>query len=899
MPQDTFKSLRDFTPSPGKSGKYYSLAALEGAGLGKISRLPRSIRVVLEALLRQCDGKKITEEHVKQLAAWQANGARTTEIPFIVVRIVLQDLIGFGTLNDLSAMRNAAARLGVPPGNIEPLVPVDVVVDHSVEIDVHNSPDAVQRNQEIEFKRNAERYLFVKWAQGAFKTVRVVPPGNGIIHQINMEYLSKGVWEKDGVYFPDTVFGTDSHTTMVNGIGIVAWGVGGIEAEAGMLGQPNAFLTPDVVGCHMTGRLREGVTATDLALTVTELMRKAKVVGKFVEFYGEGATNLTAADRCTVANMAPEYGATMGYFPVDEKTIEYFRTTGRDAALVSAIEAYYKAQGMWGMPKKGEIDYSQVIELDLNSIVPSLSGPKRPQDRVSLPDLGSNFDMLFAAPTDKNGYARPAADLTRREATGHAFDVGHGDVLIASITSCTNTSNPALLIAAGLLAKRAAEKGLMPHPRIKTSLAPGSKVVTAYLRDAGLLAPLEKLGFGVVAYGCTTCMGAAGPLDAKIEEAVVSKDLVTAAVLSGNRNFEARVHANLRANYLASPALVVAYALAGTVRTDLTKDPLGKDKDGKPVYLKDLWPTDAEVAALLKFASNAEHFRREYGDLSGNKKLWDAIPTIEGAVFKWDAKSTFIKEPPFFDGVTKTPGKVTDITGARALAILGDSITTDHISPSTKIRPGTPAGKWLEPFKDHPPADWGHFGVRRCNHELMVRGTFANVRLRNQVAPGTEGPITKVQPTGEQMTIFEASEIYRAKNTPLVIFGGDDYGMGSSRDWAAKGVQLLGVRAVIVKSFERIHRANLIGMGVVPLQFKPGTDVKSLNITGTEAFTIEGLAGGNVKPMQDVTMTITRADGSTQKVPLTLRIDTGIEVDYLKHGGILPYVLRDLVSAAA
>ena len=897
MPQDTFKTLRDFTPSPGKTGKYHSLAALEEAGLGKISRLPRSIRVVLEALVRQCDGKKITEEHVKALAAWQAHGERTMEIPFIVVRIVLQDLIGFGTLNDLSAMRAAAERLGVPPGNIEPLVPVDVVVDHSVEIDVYNRPDAVQRNQEIEFKRNAERYLFVKWAQGAFKTVRVVPPGNGIIHQINMEHLSRGVFEKNGVWFPDTVFGTDSHTTMVNGIGIVAWGVGGIEAEAGMLGQPNAFLTPDVVGCHMRGKLREGVTATDLALTVTELMRKTKVVGKFVEFYGAGASALTAADRCTVANMAPEYGATMGYFPVDEKTVDYFRTTGREPEQVAAIEAYFKAQNMFGMPKPGDIDYSQVIELDLDSIVPSLSGPKRPQDRVSLPDLGRNFDMLFATPTDKNGYARPAADLDRREATGHAFDVGHGDVLIASITSCTNTSNPALLIAAGLLAKRAVEKGLMPHPRIKTSLAPGSKVVTAYLRDAGLLPSLEKLGFGVVAYGCTTCMGAAGPLDAKIEDAVVSKDLVTCAVLSGNRNFEARVHANLRANYLASPALVVAYALAGTVRTDLTKEPLGKDKDGKPVYLKDLWPTDAEVAALLKFAANAEHFRREYGDLSGNKALWDAIPTIEGAVFKWDEKSTFIKEPPFFEGVTRTPGKVTDIVGARALAILGDSITTDHISPSTKIRPGTPAGKWLSNY-DAPPADWGHFGVRRCNHELMVRGTFANVRLRNQVTPGTEGPITKVQPGGEQMTIFEASEIYRAKNTPLVIFGGDDYGMGSSRDWAAKGVQLLGVRAVIVKSFERIHRANLIGMGVLPLQFKSGDSVASLGINGSETFAIEGINGGNVKPLQDVTMVIGRADGSTQRVTLTLRIDTGIEVDYLKHGGILPYVLRDLVAAA-
>jgi len=898
MAQDTFKTLSDFTPSPGRKGRYHSLAALEAAGLGKISRLPCSIRVVLEALVRHCDGKLVTEEHVRALAAWQAKGKRTTEIPFIVVRIVLQDLIGFGTLNDLSAMRAAAGRLGMSPGSIEPLVPVDVVVDHSVEIDVFNTPDAVQRNQQIEFKRNAERYAFVKWAQGAFKTVRVVPPGNGIIHQINMEYLSRGVWEKDGLYFPDTVFGTDSHTTMVNGIGVVGWGVGGIEAEAGMLGQPNAFLTPDVVGCHMTGKLREGVTATDLALTVTELMRKAKVVGKFVEFFGEGAAALTAADRCTVANMAPEYGATMGYFPVDDKTLDYFRTTGRTPDHVAAIESYYKTQGLFGMPKSGEIDYSEIINLDLGSIVPSLSGPKRPQDRVNLPDLGRGFDALFSAPTDKNGYARPASDLERRVPSGHdGFDVGHGDVLISSITSCTNTSNPALLIAAGLLAKKAVEKGLKVGPRVKTSLAPGSKVVTAYLRDAGLLPYLEKLGYGVVAYGCTTCMGAAGPLDAKIEEAVVSKDLVTCAVLSGNRNFEARVHANLRANYLASPALVVAYGIKGTVRTDLTKDPLGTGSDGKPVYLKDVWPSDAEVASLLKFAANAEHFRREYGDLSGNKALWEAIPTVEGAVYKWDPKSTFIKEPPFFDGVTRTPGKVTDVKGARALAILGDSITTDHISPSTKIKPGTPAGKWLEPFGT-PPSEWGHFGVRRCNHELMVRGTFANVRLRNAVAPGTEGPITKHQPDGAQMTIFEASELYQKAGTPLVIFGGEDFGMGSSRDWAAKGIQLLGVRAVIVKSFERIHRANLIGMGVVPLQFKPGTDVKSLGIDGTETFDIQGIDGGNVKPLQDVTMVITRKDGSKQNVPLTLRIDTGIEVDYLKHGGILPYVLRGLLAAA-
>ena len=628
-------------------------------------------------------------------------------------------------------------------------------------------------------------------------------------------------------------------------------------------------------------------------------MRKAKVVGKFVEFFGEGAGALTAADRCTVANMAPEYGATMGYFPVDAKTLDYFRTTGRDADHVNAIEAYYKAQGLFGMPKAGDIDYTQVIELDLASIVPSLSGPKRPQDRVNLPDLGRGFDALFSAPTDKNGYARPVADLERRVPSGHAgFDVGHGDVLIASITSCTNTSNPALLIAAGLLAKRAVERGLKVSPRVKTSLAPGSKVVTRYLRDAALLPYLEKLGFGVVAYGCTTCMGAAGPLDANIEEAVVSNDLVTAAVLSGNRNFEARVHVNLRANYLASPALVVAYGIAGTVRIDLSKEPLGTGTDGKPVYLRDVWPSDAEVAALMKFAANAEHFRREYGDLSGAKELWEAIPTIEGAVYEWDAKSTFIKEPPFFDNVTREPGKVTDIKGARALAILGDSITTDHISPSSKIKTGTPAGKWLEGYHS-PPSEWGHFGVRRCNHELMVRGTFANVRLRNQVAPGTEGPVTRHQPSGEQMTIFEASERYLASGTPLVIFGGDDYGMGSSRDWAAKGVQLLGVKAVIVKSFERIHRANLVGMGVLPLQFKAADSVQSLRINGSELFAIEGINGGNVRPLQDVTLVITRTDGAIQRVPLTLRVDTVIEVDYLKHGGILPYVLRQIVAEAA
>ena len=896
MTHNLFDTLKEFKAGGGRSGKFYSLPQLAKT-FPNVDRLPVSIRIVLEAVLRTCDGKKVTEEHVRQLAAWKPTAARVDEIPFIVSRVVLQDFTGVPLLADLAAMRSVAVRMNRNPKTIEPLVPVDLVVDHSVMIDHYGSRDSLDLNMKLEFQRNRERYEFMKWGMQAFDTFRVVPPGFGIVHQVNLEYLARGVHQKDGIYYPDTLVGTDSHTTMINGIGVVGWGVGGIEAEAGMLGQPVYFLTPDVVGVHLKGRLREGVTATDLVLTVTEMLRKAKVVGKFVEFFGEGTESLSVPDRATIANMAPEYGATMGYFPVDEKTVDYFRMTGREPELVSAIEAYYKAQGMFGMPRPGEIDYTEVIELDLGSVVPSLSGPKRPQDRVNLPDLGRNFDTLFSAPLEKNGYGRPASDLDRRVPTGHPdLDVGHGDVLIASITSCTNTSNPALLLAAGLLARRAVEKGLTVSPRVKTSLAPGSRVVTAYLRDAGLLPHLEKLGFGVVAYGCTTCMGASGPLDPKIEDAVVRQDLVTCAVLSGNRNFEARVHANLRANYLASPALVVAYAIAGTVRTDLTRDPLGKDRDGKPVYLKDLWPSDAEVASLMKFATNAEHFRREYGDLSGNRKLWEAIPTIEGAIYQWDEKSTFIREPPFFEGVTRTPGKVSDIRGARALAILGDSITTDHISPSTRIKPGTPAGKWLEPYGS-PPSEWGHFGTRRCNHELMVRGTFANVRLRNAMAPGTEGPITRVQPGGEQMTIFEASEIYRARNTPLVIFGGEDYGMGSSRDWAAKGVQLLGVKAVIVKSFERIHRANLIGMGVVPLQFKAGDDVKTLGIDGSETFTIEGIEGGNIKPMQDVTMTITRADGSTRKVPLTLRIDTGIEVEYLKHGGILPYVLRELLAA--
>ena len=896
MSHNLFDSLKEFTFGPSGRGKYYALPALEAAGLGKVSRMPYSLRVVLESVLRNCDGKRVTEAHVRDLAAWQPNAPRTTEIPFVLARILLQDMAGFPALNDFAAMRATAQRLGSDPKRIEPLVPVDLVVDHSVEVDVHGAPDAVQRNMEIEFERNGERYAFLKWGKQAFSGVRIVPPGNGIVHQVNLEYLARGVCEKDGVFYPDTLVGTDSHTTMVNGIGVVGWGVGGIEAEAGMLGQPIYFLTPDVVGVHMTGKLREGVTATDLVLTVTEMLRKARVVAKFVEYFGEGASSLSATDRAVVANMSPDYGATIGYFGIDEKTIEYFRMTGRDPALVDAIEGYYRAQGMFGIPRKGAIDYTQVLELDLASVVPSVSGPKRPQDRIDLPKIKSRFTELLSAPLAQGGYGKKADELTKRFAAAHAtHDVGHGDVLIAAITSCTNTSNPNALLAAGLLARKAVEKGLRPNARVKTSLAPGSKVVTAYLRDAGLLPYLEQLGFHVVAYGCTTCMGNAGPLDAAIEEAVVKNDVVGCAVLSGNRNFEARVHQSLKANFLMSPPLVVAFALAGTVRIDMTAEPIGTGTDGKPVFLRDIWPSDAEIAGVLRFATNAQNYRREYGDLSGAKQLWEAIPESKGAVFQWQPKSTYILEPPFFEGFGMQPGKLTDIRGARALGIYGDSLTTDHISPVAPIRLNTPAGQWLT---EHHAREMNTFGARRCNHEVMMRGTFANVRIKNLMAPGTEGGVTLHQPSGEKLPVHEAAARYREEGVPLVVFAGEEYGTGSSRDWAAKGPQMLGIRAVVARGYERIHRSNLIGMGILPCQFKGNDSVGALKIDGSETYDLTGIAG-DLQPMQDVTLVIQRKDGSTQRVTLTLRVDTAIEAEYLKHGGILHYVLREIVAQAA
>jgi aconitate hydratase len=898
MAHNAFNTLKTFQPAAGKTGQFYSLPALAGT-FPNVKRLPVSIRIVLESVLRNVDGKKVAEEHVRQLASWGANASRTDEIPFVLARIVLQDFTGVPLLADLAAMRNVAAKMGKNPKVIEPLVPVDLVVDHSVQIDHYGGPDALDLNMKLEFDRNRERYEFMKWGMQAFDTFKVVPPGIGIVHQVNLEYLARGVHQKAGIYYPDTLVGTDSHTTMINGIGVVGWGVGGIEAEAGMLGQPVYFLTPDVVGVNLTGKLREGVTATDFALTVTEMLRKAKVVGKFVEFFGEGAETLAVPDRATIANMAPEYGATMGFFPVDARTIEFFRNTGRTAEEVCALEAYFKAQGLFGMPKKGELDYSTVVELDLGSIRPSVAGPKRPQDRIDLGNLKAKFTELFAKPVAENGFAKKPEDLAKRVKTPDGIDIGSGDVLIAAITSCTNTSNPSVLIAAGLLAKKAVAKGLTVKKHIKTSLAPGSRVVTEYLRAAGLLPSLEQLGFNVAAYGCTTCIGNAGPLAEPVEKAVVDNDLVCAAVLSGNRNFEARIHPNIRANFLASPPLVVAYAIAGTVLRNLETEPLGQGRDG-PVYLKDVWPTSDEISALLRFATDPAVFARLYSNLGTANPLWAGIAASSGQVYNWP-KSTYIAEPPFFQGFGMSAGKAADVRAARVLGIFGDSVTTDHISPAGSIKDTSPAGKYLIGNNVMKP-DFNSYGARRGNHEVMMRGTFANVRIKNLMMPlkadgsRVEGGLTVLQPSGEQMSIYEAAMKYVAAGTPTVVFGGEEYGTGSSRDWAAKGTQLLGVKAVVARSFERIHRSNLVGMGVLPCQFKGSDSAESLGIKGNESIDVVGLEKG-IRPQMDVTLVIHRADGTAREVPVLLRIDTPIEVDYYLHGGILPFVLRELVAA--
>jgi aconitate hydratase len=903
MSHNTLDTLREFKFSGSKKAQLYSLPALQKS-LGKnIDRLPVSIRIVLESVLRNCDGKKVTEAHVRQLANWKPNAARTDEIPFVVARVVLQDFTGVPLLADLAAMRGVAEKMGKNPKNIEPLVPVDLVVDHSVQIDHFREKNALDLNMKLEFQRNNERYQFMKWGMQAFDTFGVVPPGFGIVHQVNLEYLARGVHQRDGVYYPDTLVGTDSHTTMINGIGVVGWGVGGIEAEAGMLGQPVYFLTPDVVGVNLTGVLREGVTATDLVLTITEMLRKEKVVGKFVEFFGEGTASLSLTDRATIANMAPEYGATMGFFPVDEATIDYFHGTGRTKAEIDAFEAYFKAQNLFGIPKAGDIDYSKVVKLDLTSVAPSLAGPKRPQDRIEIGHVKSTFRDLFAKPVADNGFNKKAEDLDAEYTNADGVHLKNGDVLIAAITSCTNTSNPSVLLAAGLLAKKAVAAGLTVAPHIKTSLAPGSRVVTKYLESAGLLSDLETLGFGVTAYGCTTCIGNAGDLTPAMNEAIVKNDVVAAAVLSGNRNFEARIHPNIRANFLASPPLVVAYAIAGNVTIDLMTEPLGKGKNGRDIYIGDIWPTSAEINKLMKHAMNAKTFKDNYADVKGAPgKLWEDIRGVaSGEVYNWP-KSTYIAEPPFFGDFEMQPkAAATRITGARALGVFGDSITTDHISPAGSIKESSPAGKWLL-ANGVLKADFNSYGSRRGNHEIMMRGTFANVRIKNLMIPAQpdgsriEGGLTIHQPTGQEMSIYDAAMKYVADDVPTMIFAGEEYGTGSSRDWAAKGTQLLGVKVVVARSFERIHRSNLVGMGVLPLQFIGSDSVSSLGITGDERFDLLGLEN-DIKPQQEVTLVIHRANGQSQQVKLLLRIDTPIEVDYYHHGGILPFVLRQLLAA--
>ena len=899
---DINRYIQKFDDGTKKGGKFYSLPLLEKDGIGPISRLPVSIRIVLESVLRNCDGKRVEEADIVAVSNWKAVAERKDEIPFVVARIVLQDFTGVPLLVDLAAMRSAVERLSRNPGIIEPLVPVDLVVDHSVQVDHWSTPQALHLNMEMEFKRNRERYEFLKWGMQAFKTFKVVPPGIGIVHQVNLEYLAKGVLEKDGVYYPDTLVGTDSHTTMINGLGVVGWGVGGIEAEAGMLGQPVYFLTPDVVGVHVTGSLVAGVTATDLVLRVTELLRKAKVVGKFVEFFGEGARSLSVTDRATIANMAPEYGATMGFFPVDEETCKYLLATGREESLVNALRNYFKAQDLFGIPESGQIDYSMELELDLATVDVAVAGPRRPQDRVLLGKLKESFTEFFQKPPTESGYNKSVKDLGKRYAVKDGSvpvvkDLGHGDVLIAAITSCTNTSNPSVMLAAGLLAKNAVNAGLTVKPYVKASLAPGSRVVTDYLAKTGLQPYLDQLGFNLVGYGCTTCIGNSGPLDPQVEDTVTKNDLIAASVLSGNRNFEARIHQSIKANFLMSPPLMVAFALAGHVDIDLTSEPIGTNTAGTEVFLKDIWPSVEDVGNAMKASLDPETFRRLYSDFSAENPLWNNIPSTVGQVYRWDPQSTYIQEPPFFIGFTLEKGSIRDIKGARALAIVGDSVTTDHISPAGSIKPTSPGGLYLQE-KGVSIADFNSYGSRRGNDRVMTRGTFANVRLKNLMVPGVEGGVTIYQPDGKQMSIFDASTAYQQANVPLVVFAGTEYGTGSSRDWAAKGTRLLGVNVVIAESFERIHRSNLVGMGVLPCQFKEGANAQVLKLDGTEVFDVVGFEAGIV-PQQDVLLVIHRKSGPLESVPLTLRIDTPIEVEYYLHGGILPYVLRELLAGQA
>lgn len=925
---DSFGSRAQLKTAHG-SYEIFRLAALEQRGI-KLSRLPYSLRILLENLLRHEDGKSVTAEDIEFLARWDAKAEPSREIAYMPARVLMQDFTGVPAIVDLAAMRDAMKVLGGDPQKINPLQPAELVIDHSVQVDEYGTTNSYSINTLLEFERNRERYAFLKWGQSAFDNFSAVPPGMGICHQVNLEYLARVVFtaEAGGVAraYPDTLVGTDSHTTMINGLGVLGWGVGGIEAEAAMLGQPVSMLVPQVVGFKLTGKLREGATATDLVLTVTQMLRKLGVVGKFVEFYGPGVSDLALADRATIANMAPEYGATCGIFPVDAETLRYLRLSGRDAKQIALVEAYYKEQGMFHTADAPEAEYSQTLSLDLATVEPSVAGPRRPQDRVLLKEVGASFaeqlPALLGPAANAAGTKRPVQrweaegghDQQASEAAhGHApftsvkerFGVDvepyldHGSIVIAAITSCTNTSNPSVMIAAGLLAKKAVEKGLSVPPWVKTSLAPGSRVVTDYYEKAGLLPYLNKLRFDVVGYGCTTCIGNSGPLPADVSKAIEQHGLVAVSVLSGNRNFEGRISSDVRANYLMSPPLVVAYALAGRIGHDFASEPIGKGKDGQPVYLKDIWPTQQEVAAAIEHSIDSEIFRKEYATVADGDQNWQQLQFPAGEVYHWEQDSTYIRKAPYFDGMGAEPASVKDIAGARVLAVLGDSVTTDHISPAGSIKANSPAGKYL---LEHgvKPADFNSYGSRRGNHEVMVRGTFANVRLRNKLAPGTEGGVTRLLPEGEPMSIYDASVVYAERKTPLVILAGKEYGSGSSRDWAAKGPRLLGVRVAIAESFERIHRSNLVGMGILPLQFAEGQNVESLGLTGEETYDIVGLVErleSKFATGRTVTVKATAADGKVKSFEARVRIDTPQEILYYQHGGILQYVLRGLASA--
>jgi aconitate hydratase len=895
-------STRTALKTPSGQMVYYRLDALEKQGIGSISSLPFSIKVLLESVLRNDNGFEIRDEDVVNLARWSPAPSEGQEMPFKPARVILQDFTGVPSLVDLAALRSAMQRMGSNPARIQPAIPVDLVIDHSVQVDSFGSTQALRINADLEFERNRERYEFIRWGQAAFKNFRAVPPATGIVHQVNLEYLAKGVLtrEMDGqqVIFPDSLVGTDSHTTMINGLGVVGWGVGGIEAEAVMLDQPIYMTTPEVIGFKLTGRLPEGATATDLVLVVTQMLRAKGVVGKFVEFYGAGLSTLSLPDRATLANMAPEYGATMGFFPVDAETLRYLTLTGRSPELVETVSQYMRAQGLFRTDNSPDPAFTDTLELDMSTVEPSLAGPKRPQDRIRLSGMREKFHEALVAPVDQRGFALSASDLAKRveirlNGDGRKCQIGHGTVAIAAITSCTNTSNPSVMVAAGLLAKKAVEHGLSVPPHVKTSLAPGSRVVTAYLQEAGLMPYLEQLGFYVVGYGCTTCIGNSGPLPEAVSEAVEKNKLVAAAVLSGNRNFEGRINPYVRANYLASPPLVVAYAIAGTVDIDLVNEPVGTTAQGEPVYLRDIWPSQQEIADAVAASLKPEMFEQQYSNVYDGNETWNAIPVTDSEVYDWGSDSTYIQEPPFFVDLPVTPEPLSGVRGARVLALFGDSITTDHISPAGSIALNSPAAEYLMSLGVEP-EDFNTYGTRRGNDRVMVRGTFANIRLKNRLVPGIEGGVTVHLPDGEQMSIFEASERYRAEGVPLAVIAGKEYGTGSSRDWAAKGVQLLGVRAVIAESFERIHRSNLVGMGVLPLQFEAGESAESLGLTGREVYDIEGI-DDTIRPGQLVTVRVTDADGAVMTFNATARLDTPVEVNYYKNGGILQTVLREML----